>query len=210
LGADGFEARYRESDAIRAASPNDVAQYLGGGEVDIENARRLQDDQPRPRRRGPQSIQYVLAETICVEKGQWRCESCHDDVGLCHAPDVRARRPPDRGSRHPLEDDDAGAGGTPDAVQKRERDPHRNTLFDREHDDGCGSRGDEQEFTKRLPIDRGDRANSDNSEGDEQQDAGVRNRFSRMAEDYSTLAEGRTSLRRLAVLMRVAATATAN
>jgi hypothetical protein len=38
----------------------------------------------------------------------------------------------------------------------------------------------------------------------------MRNRFSRMAEDYSTLAEGRTSLRRLAVLMRVAATATAN
>jgi len=38
----------------------------------------------------------------------------------------------------------------------------------------------------------------------------MRNRFSRMAEDYSTLAEGRTSLRRLAVLMKVAATATAN
>jgi hypothetical protein len=38
----------------------------------------------------------------------------------------------------------------------------------------------------------------------------MRNRFSRMAEDYSTLAEGRTSLRRMAVLMRVARTATAN
>ncbi len=38
----------------------------------------------------------------------------------------------------------------------------------------------------------------------------MRKRFSRMAEDYSTLAEGRTSLRRLAVLMRVAGTATAN
>jgi hypothetical protein len=38
----------------------------------------------------------------------------------------------------------------------------------------------------------------------------MRNRFSLMADDYSTLAEGRTSLRGLAVLMRVAATATAN
>jgi hypothetical protein len=38
----------------------------------------------------------------------------------------------------------------------------------------------------------------------------MRNRFSRMADNYSTLAEGRTSLRGLAVLMRVAATATAN
>src|SRR6266699_5033795 len=38
----------------------------------------------------------------------------------------------------------------------------------------------------------------------------MRNRFSLMADDYSTLAEGRTSLRRLAVLMTVAATATAN
>src|SRR5258708_4971476 len=41
LGADGFEARYGESDAIRMALPNDVAQYLGGGEVDIQNTRRL-------------------------------------------------------------------------------------------------------------------------------------------------------------------------
>ena len=38
----------------------------------------------------------------------------------------------------------------------------------------------------------------------------MRNRFSKMADDYSTLAEGRTSLRELAVLVRVAATATAN
>ncbi len=38
----------------------------------------------------------------------------------------------------------------------------------------------------------------------------MRNRFSLMADDYSTLAEGRTSLRGLAVLMRAAATATAN
>jgi len=38
----------------------------------------------------------------------------------------------------------------------------------------------------------------------------MRNRFSLMAEDYSTLAERRTSLRGLAVLMRAAATATAN
>jgi hypothetical protein len=38
----------------------------------------------------------------------------------------------------------------------------------------------------------------------------MRNRFSLMADDYSTLAEGRTSLRGLAVLMRAAATTTAN
>ena len=38
----------------------------------------------------------------------------------------------------------------------------------------------------------------------------MRNRFSKMADDYSTLAEGRTSLRGLAAQMRVAATATAN
>jgi hypothetical protein len=38
----------------------------------------------------------------------------------------------------------------------------------------------------------------------------MRNRFSQMADDYSTLAEGRTSLRGLAVQMRIAATATAN
>jgi hypothetical protein len=38
----------------------------------------------------------------------------------------------------------------------------------------------------------------------------MRNRFSLMADDYSTLAEGRTSLRGLTVLMRAAATATAN
>jgi hypothetical protein len=38
----------------------------------------------------------------------------------------------------------------------------------------------------------------------------MRNRFSLMADDYSTLAEGRTSLPGLTVLMRAAATATAN
>jgi hypothetical protein len=59
LGADRFEARYGESNAIRLAPPNDVAQYLGSGEVDIENARRLQDDQPGPRRRGPHGLTIV-------------------------------------------------------------------------------------------------------------------------------------------------------
>ena len=44
LGADGFEARYRESDVIRMTSTNQVPQNLGGGEVDLENAGRLQDD----------------------------------------------------------------------------------------------------------------------------------------------------------------------
>jgi hypothetical protein len=38
----------------------------------------------------------------------------------------------------------------------------------------------------------------------------LRNRFSRMAEDYSTLADGRTSLRRLAAMMRVVERARAN
>ena len=35
LGANGFEARYSEGDAIGVASPNNVAQYFGGGEIDI-------------------------------------------------------------------------------------------------------------------------------------------------------------------------------
>jgi hypothetical protein len=38
----------------------------------------------------------------------------------------------------------------------------------------------------------------------------MRTRFSRMAEDYSTLAEGRMSLRRLAAMMMVAERARAN
>jgi hypothetical protein len=38
----------------------------------------------------------------------------------------------------------------------------------------------------------------------------MRSRFSRMAEDYSTLAEGRTSLRRLVAMARVAERARAN
>jgi len=41
LGADGLEARYGESDAIRMTSTNEVAQNLGRGKVDFENARRL-------------------------------------------------------------------------------------------------------------------------------------------------------------------------
>jgi len=40
--------------------------------------------------------------------------------------------------------------------------------------------------------------------------AQMRSRFSRMAEYYSTLAEGRTSLRRLVAMARVAETARAN
>jgi hypothetical protein len=38
----------------------------------------------------------------------------------------------------------------------------------------------------------------------------MRSRFTLMAEDYSALAEGRMNLRRMAALMRVATTATAN
>jgi len=40
--------------------------------------------------------------------------------------------------------------------------------------------------------------------------AQMRNRFSKMADDYSTLAEGRTSLRGLPVLLRTVATGSAN
>src|SRR6202521_4778539 len=124
----------------------------------------------------------TISRAFCVEdckafrnyNEQWRLNPRHYDVGLSLAPNVRAQRPPDRGSRHALEHDDAGARRAPYAVQKRERDADCDTLLDREDDDGRGGRDDQQEFTKRLPIDRDDLANSDDSERDEQQDAAER------------------------------------
>ena len=115
-----------------------------------------------------------MPEAICVEKRQWRLKSRYYDVGLFLALAVRARRPPDRGSGHALEYEDAGARRAPYAVQKRERDANRDTLLDREHYDGRSGRDNQQEFAKRLSVDRDGLADTDDSERDEQQDAAER------------------------------------
>src|SRR5665213_2970995 len=84
---------------------------------------------------------------------------------------MRIGWPPDRGARYPFEHRYAGAGRAPDAVQQRQRDSDRDTLFDRQHDDGGGGRDHQRQFAERLPRDRNDLADADDPHRDEQQHA---------------------------------------
>ena len=111
---------------------------------------------------------------IGVEKRQWRLKSRDDDSGLLLAGQVRARRPPDRGSRHALEHHQPRPRRAPDAVQQRERNSEPDALLDREHDDRRRRHGDQKKFAERLPVDRDDLIDANDAQGDEQQHAAER------------------------------------
>src|SRR5437763_10534921 len=92
LRADRLEAGDRKIYSERVTFANEVAQNLGRGKVDFDDARCLQHDQPHLLRRGLQRIQDLPAEMIGVEKGQWRLKSRDDDAGLPFTGKIRTHR----------------------------------------------------------------------------------------------------------------------
>src|ERR1035437_834771 len=135
LRTDRLKARDGKIAPIGVTPADKVTQDLRRGKVDLDNARRLQDDQPRLLRRGLQGVQDISPKMIGVEKRQRRLKSRDNDAGLSLAREIRARRPPDRGSGHTFEYQHAGARRAPYAVHKRERDTDPHALFDRKDDD---------------------------------------------------------------------------
>src|SRR5450432_1029237 len=102
LSPDRLEAGDGEIDFIGVTFADEAGQDMSSRKVDFDNAWRLQEDQPCLRR-GLQRVQNVSPEMVGVEKRQWRLNSRDNDAGLSFAGKTGARRPPDRGSRHPFE-----------------------------------------------------------------------------------------------------------
>ena len=173
LGADRFEAGNRKVDAFGPAPANEIVQNLRGGEVDRGDAGRFQHNETHSGQ-GMHCIENVPAEVVGVEKGQRRLESRDDDAGFRLARNMRTCRPPDRGAGNALEDQQTRARGAPHAMHQRQRDTDADTLLNWKQDDGRGGGYDEQEFDARLPVDRNDLSDMDDTECDEQQYAAER------------------------------------
>src|SRR6516165_588262 len=128
LRAQRFKPREHKIDPILTTVADDSPQNLGRSEIDLDDACRLEHQEPDLLRRGLDGRQHVAAEMIRIEKRQRRLESDDENAGLPFARKMRARRPPDRGSGHPFEYQHAGARSAPYAVQQRERDADTDAL----------------------------------------------------------------------------------